>query len=190
MVKNDYEQYINILKDRLSDRRLYHSLKVAEAAEYLADKYGGDSEKMYFAGLMHDILKEADENEIFMLCDKYGIEMTSIEKNTKKLHHAIVGAEYVKNELNIEDEDIISSIRYHTTGKSNMSLDEKILFIADFISADRDYEGVDVMRKKAEVSLEDAMVEGLSFTIAELVKKKSAIHPDTIDAYNYVFMSL
>ncbi|MCD7774075.1 MAG: bis(5'-nucleosyl)-tetraphosphatase (symmetrical) YqeK [Clostridiales bacterium] len=184
MDNNEYKKYVDILTQRLSEYRFRHSLEVAKSAKHLAEKYGGDSEKMYLAGLLHDILKEAEKDEIFSLCEKYAIELTPLEKNAKKLWHAAVGAEYIKNELKIDDGEIISAVRYHTTGRKNMTLSDKMLFIADFISADRDYDGVDVMREKAEISLEDAMLEGLSFTIIELAEKQSAIHPDTIDAYN------
>ena len=95
-----------------------------------------------------------------------------------------MGAEFIKNELGIDDDEIINAVRYHTTGRKNMTLSDKILFIADFISADRDYDGADEMRERAEKSLECAMDMGLSFTITDLVENGKAVHPDTIDAYN------
>lgn len=183
-----YEKYVSVLGEHLSPYRLHHSLEVAKSAKYLAEKYGGDSEKAYLAGLLHDVLKETDREEIFSLAEKYGIKMTVLEKNTKKLWHAMIGAAYIKHELGIDAEDVLTAVRYHTTGRENMSLDEKILFIADFISSDRSYEGVEVMRQKAEISLECAMLEGLSFTITELVENGRAVHPDTIDAYNDIVM--
>ncbi len=100
----------------------------------------------------------------------------------------MAGAVYVKNELGINDEEIINAIRYHTTGRKNMSLLEKVIYIADFISDDRNYNGVERMREKAAVSLESAMEEGLQFSIAELTEKLLPIHPDSIDAYNEIVM--
>lgn len=179
-----YQSYIELLKTKLSDYRFVHSLEVAKSAVYLAEKYGGDSEKMYLAGLLHDILKEADREETFFYINKYGMKLTKLEEVTPKLWHAMVGAEYLKRELCIDDEEILTAVRYHTTGRKDMTLGEKILFIADFISADRDYNGVDEMRQRAEVSLEHAMDMGLSFTITDLVENGRPIHPDTIDAYN------
>ena len=176
-----YQSYIDLIKSKLSPYRFNHSVEVAKSAVYLAEKYGGDSEKMYVAGLLHDVLKEA---ETFYYVDKYVIPLTVLEEVTPKLWHAIVGAEFIKNELHIDDEDIITAVRYHTTGRKNMTLGEKILFIADFISADRDYNGADEMRERAEKSLECAMDMGLSFTIADLVEQGRPVHPDTVDAYN------
>ena len=189
MDKQTYDYYLNILKERLSEHRLHHSLEVAKSAVYLAEKYGGDSEKMYTAGLLHDVLKEAEKEEIFKFADAYGVEMTQLEKNAPKLWHAQIGAEFLKNELKIDDSEIITAVRYHTTGRANMTLSEKILFIADFISADRNYNGVESMREKAEESLEKAMFEGLSFMINELVENGRAVHPDTLDAYNYIVLN-
>lgn len=179
-----YQSYIDLIKSKLSPYRFNHSVEVAKSAVYLAEKYGGDSEKMYVAGLLHDVLKEADRDETFYYVDKYVIPLTVLEEVTPKLWHAIVGAEFIKNELGIDDDEIITAVRYHTTGRKNMTLGEKILFIADFISADRDYNGADEMRERAEKSLECAMDMGLSFTIADLVEQGRPVHPDTVDAYN------
>ncbi|MBQ7962079.1 MAG: bis(5'-nucleosyl)-tetraphosphatase (symmetrical) YqeK [Clostridia bacterium] len=179
-----YQSYIDLIKSKLSPYRFNHSVEVAKSAVYLAEKYGGDSEKMYVAGLLHDVLKEADRDETFYYVDKYVIPLTVLEEVTPKLWHAIVGAEFIRNELGIDDDEIITAVRYHTTGRKNMTLSEKILFIADFISADRDYNGADEMRERAEKSLECAMDMGLSFTIADLVEHGRPVHPDTVDAYN------
>ncbi len=179
-----YQSYIDLIKSKLSPYRFNHSVEVAESAVYLAEKYGGESEKMYVAGLLHDVLKEADREETFFYVDKYSISLSKLEKVTPKLWHSIVGAEFIKNELHIDDEDIVTAVRYHTTGRKDMTLGEKILFIADFISADRDYNGVDEMRQRAEKSLEYAMDFGLSFTITDLVEHGRPVHPDTVDAYN------
>ena len=179
-----YQSYIDLIKSKLSTYRFNHSVEVAKSAVYLSEKYGGDSDKMYIAGLLHDVLKESDREETFYYVDKYMIPLTVLEETTPKLWRAIVGAEYIRNELGIDDDEIITAVRYHTTGRKDMTLSEKILFIADFISADRDYNGAGEMRERAEISLECAMDMGLSFTITDLVEKGRPVHPDTVDAYN------
>ena len=179
-----YENYKAIIREKLSDYRYIHSVEVAKSAVYLAEKYGGDADKMYLAGLLHDILKEADREETFTYINKYNLKLSHLEEVTPKLWHAIVGAEYIRNELGIDDEELITAVRYHTTGRADMTLSDKILFIADFISADRDYNGADEMRQRAEISLECAMDMGLSFTIEDLVTHGRPIHPGTVDAYN------
>lgn len=188
-MNTDYDSYVNVLKEHLSAYRLHHSLEVAKSAKHLAEKYGCDEEKAYLAGLLHDVMKEADREETFALAEKYSLEMTELEKDSKKLWHAITGTCFIKNELGIDDDEILSAVRYHTTGKANMTLGEKVLYIADFVSSDRSYDGVESMREKSEISLESAMLEGLEFTIAELLEKNVPIHPDTIDAYNDIIIN-
>lgn len=178
-----------LLKKHLSEKRYVHSLCVADEAEKLAKKYGADKDKAEIAGLLHDIMKEADPKEQLKVIEKAGIILNNIEEKSKKLWHQIAGMAYCETELNIEDEDILNAIRYHTSGRKEMSLLEKIIFIADFTSKDRDYDGVGKMRKLSDDSLEEAMVFGLSFTIEELAKDNKLIISDSIDAYNMALLS-
>lgn len=187
-MKNKYETYRAILREKLDEYRYVHSINVSETSAELARKYGADEKKAYEAGLLHDIMKNADKEETFALLEKYGVELTELEKKSPKLWHAIAGSVYCKYELEIDDEDVISAIRYHTTGRAGMTELEKVLFTADFISADRNYNGVEEMREKAQISLDEAMTEGLRFTIDELCSALKPIHPDTIDAYNDILL--
>ena len=178
MTVKDYEV---LMASRMRQPRLKHSKNVAKEAVRLAKKYGADVSKAELAGILHDATKETPEEEQLSLIERAGIVLTPLERTTHKLWHAISEVE-----LGITDEDIINSIRFHTTGREGMSLLEKVIFIADFTSAERDYDGVDKMRKAADKSLEEAMLEGLSFTIADLSQRKLAIAPDTFAAYNEV----
>lgn len=182
--KTDYEALKAILQKRLNEKRYYHSLCVADEAKRLAEKYGGDSEKSYLAGLLHDITKNAPDEEHLQIFKEFGIILSDVEQNAKKLWHAMSGALYVKNILEINDPEIIDAIRYHTTAKADMSLPAKILYLADFTSKDRDYEDVDVIRKYVDESLEKAFVYALEYSITDLVNQGRAIHPDTVQAYN------
>lgn len=181
------EILINDIRERLSDFRYNHSLEVAASCVRLAEKYGEDIEKAYLAGIMHDVLKELSKEEMLVFFREHNISLTKLEENAPKLWHAMAGAKYLKEKYDFSDE-IVSAVRYHTTGKENMTKLEKILFVADFISLDRDYNGVEDMRKRAENSLEGAMEEGLRFTVNELSEKCLAIHPDTISAYNEIVL--
>lgn len=184
----EYKEYKELLKARLNEKRYYHSLCVADEAKRLAEKYGADPEKAYIAGLLHDITKNSEKDEHFVLFRKYGVSLDEIELSSHKLWHAISGSLYVKNKLNINDNDIISAIRYHTTAKADMTLFEKILYLADFTSADRDYPDVDVMRSLVDVSLDKALKYALSYSIKELTEKGAAIHLDTVNAYNQIMI--
>ena len=182
----DYEELIS---RRMKAARFKHSKNVAKEAVRLAKKYGADVEKAEIAGILHDATKETPEQEQMELIERAGIQISELERISHKLWHAISGSAFIQVELGIDDPDIINAVRYHTTGRAGMSLLEKVIFIADFTSAERDYEGVDRMRRAADKSLEDAMLEGMSFTIADLAQRKLTIAPDTFMGYNEVSAS-
>lgn len=182
--KTDYEALKVILQKRLNEKRYYHSLCVADEAKRLAEKYGGDREKAYLAGLLHDITKNALDEEHLQIFKEFGIILSDVEQNAKKLWHAMSGSLYVKNILGIYDPEIIDAIRYHTTAKADMSPLAKILYLADFTSKDRDYEDVGVIREYVDESLEKAFIYALKYSIVDLVNQGRAVHPDTVAAYN------
>lgn len=183
MTVKDYEE---IISKRMKSARFKHSKNVAKEAVRLAKKYGADVQKAEIAGILHDATKETPENEQLELVKRAGIQMTVMELSSRKLWHAISGSAFVQVELGIDDKEIIDSIRYHTTGRADMTLLDKVIFVADFISADRDYDGVDKMRKIADKDLDDAVLEGMAFTIADLAQRKITIAPDTFEGYNYM----
>lgn len=180
------EQFLEILSKRLGQKRLAHSQAVAEEAQRLALRYGADATKARTAGLLHDILKDTDgETQLQMMRD-FGILLDTVEQHAPKLWHARAGAAFLEQVLGITDRDILQAVRYHTTARAGMSLLEKVLYLADFTSADRDYPDVDVMRRLVDVSVEEAMRYALTYSIRELLEKQQAIHPDTFAAYNEV----
>lgn len=179
-----YTEYKKILQERLAPKRYHHSLCVADEAVRLAKKYGGDTEKAYLAGLLHDITKNASEEEHLHIFREFDIMLNDVEKNAEKLWHAISGAAYIEHILGINDTEIITAVRYHTTARKNMTQLEKILYLADFTSADRDYDDVYIMRQKLEISMEAALRYALSYTINDLVSRYKPLHLDTVEAYN------
>lgn len=180
------EKYDSIIRERLSDYRYHHSVCVMESAMELAKRYGADVEKAQVAGILHDAMKEASREEQLDYINRAGMSLTPLELAHKKFYHQTSGAAFAKVELGIEDEEILSAIRYHTTGRANMTLMEEIVYLADFISADRDYEDVDVMRIKTQIGKEEGLLYGTRFTIANVVRKGKILHPDTVDAYNWI----
>lgn len=178
------EQYKAIIRTRLSDHRYHHSLCVAEEAARLAHRYGGDAARAYTAGLLHDIMKDTDKNAQLQILSDFGILLDEVEQVSPTLWHARAGEVFLRKVLRIEDEELLTAVRYHTTGRPGMSLLEKVLFVADFTSADRTYDDVDEMRRLADVSLEDAMLYGIAYTIVDLINRERPIHPDTVATYN------
>ena len=183
------EEFRKLIEEKLNENRYIHSLNVADSAKELAKMYGCDEDKAYTAGLLHDVMKNASDFEQLNVIARAGEELTSCEKANKKLWHAIAGTAFLKTELNVKDEDILNAVRYHTTARENMSTLEKVIYVADFISADRNYPGVEEVREAAEDSLEKAMMIGLEFCIHEIVEKKQILHPDSVDAYNEIVIS-
>ena len=179
-----YKEYEEIISKRMKSARFKHSKNVAKEAVRLAKKYGADVKKAELAGILHDATKETEEKEQMELIQKSGIELSELERSSPKLWHAISGSAFVQTELQIDDKEIIDAIRYHTTGRAGMTLLDKVIFIADFTSADRDYDGVDKMRKVADKNLDEAVLEGMAFTIADLAERKLTIAPDTFAGYN------
>ncbi len=179
-----YDNYKKILESRLDEKRYFHSLCVAEEAKRLATKCGVDSEKAYLAGLLHDITKNASKEEHLQIFDRFDIILNDIEKNAKKLWHAMSGAAYIEHVLGIDDPEIIEAVRYHTTAKENMSPLCMVLYLADFTSRDRDYPDVDIMRDLVDKSFKEAYIYALQYTIKDLADQKRAIHFDTLAAFN------
>lgn len=186
MTKSDFKE---IIKPFLSEKRFKHSVCVSKEAVRLAKRYGADEEKAEIAGILHDIMKDIPPEEQLQMLTRFGIVLTDVERSAQKLWHAMLGAAYLEQELHLTDYEILDAVRYHTTGRANMTLLDKVLFIADFISADRDYPGVEELRKAADISLERALLEGFTFTIQDLAHNGKPIHPDTIAAYNQVVLT-
>ena len=178
------EEFKALLKERLDEYRYIHSLNVAKAARELAAVFGGDEEKAYVAGLLHDVTKcENKENQLQMF-KKGGIILSQVEENNPKLWHAMTAPLYLKEVLGIEDEEILSAVRYHTTGKKGMSLLDMIVYIADYISEERSYPDVGVMRRFSRESLEKGALYSLKYTLNKLSKDELVIHSDSLAFYN------
>lgn len=145
--------YKKIIRERMGDYRFSHSVNVAKEAKMLAKHYGADENKAEIAGILHDITKEMPKEQQLQIIIDSGIILDNVQLHAPKLWHGMSGSIVVRDELGIDDEDILNAIRYHTTGRAGMSLLEKVIFTADFTSEERTYSGVATMRKKSKKSL-------------------------------------
>lgn len=186
--KNLYDdglsEYRKIITEKLDAYRLNHSECVSECAAALAEQYGADAEKARLAGLLHDVMKNAAAEQHMHELEKAGVDLSLVEIANRKVWHQFSGAAFLENEGIVTDEEILGAVRWHTTGRSGMTLLEKVVYIADFISADRDYPDVDVVRKLARQSLEEAILYTTQYTIKKLVSADLPVHPATVDCYN------
>lgn len=157
-VKKDLEKEVN--------SRLYrHSLATMEEAEKLALVYKCKTEKAKLAGLLHDCGK--------IICPD-------------NIKHAGKSAELAKEKYDIDDKDIIDAIMYHTTGRANMTLLDKIVFIADKIEVNRYYEGVEELRKEAYINIDNAIIKSLESTIEYVKSRNLELNIETINTLNYL----
>ncbi|WP_415933576.1 bis(5'-nucleosyl)-tetraphosphatase (symmetrical) YqeK [Ruminococcus champanellensis] len=176
------------LKARLSKKRYTHSLNVAHEAQRLAELYGEDPEKAYFAGLMHDVCKELPAEEQEELVRASSFVVSKEELVTKPVWHGIAGAYFLQVRMGVTDPDVLNAVRYHTVGRAGMTRLEEIVYLADLISEDRTYDGVEQMRQLCLTSINAAMLEGIRFSIETTLKKGGYLPPVTVEAYNqYIF---
>ena len=179
------EEIKDWLKNNLNDERYRHTLGVADCAKELALKHGIDPEKAYLAGLLHDCAKCFDKETSKSYFDK--VDITEEEKINYKTWHAPIGAYIAKTVFGVQDEEILSAIRWHTLGKINMSLFEKIIFLADKIETEtRDKDWCELNRKllKEEHGLDKALLNCYNATIKSLCDRNLKICKLTIDIYN------
>lgn len=183
----DLDEYRALLRGMLTPARFTHCCNVSEAAAELAALYGADPAKARFAGLVHDVTKDFTPERQLQTFRKYSIILDNVEQGAAKLWHAISGAALLKNEYGVADPDILSAVRYHTTARAGMSPLEKTIYLADFISADRTFDGAEEIRRAAHQSCAEGMHAALRFSIAELLAKPAQIHIDTVKAWNEQF---
>ena len=165
-------------------KRIPHVMGCEEEAARLAERWGYDPDIAREAGILHDITKRLGLEEQLILCDKYGILNDALENKSEKLLHSKTGAEFSRDMFGIPDE-VYSAIRWHTTGKAEMSLLEKIIYLADYIEPNRDFDGLEALRKLCYEDIDAAMELGLKMSIEDLEQRGSPIHPKTLEAYNY-----
>lgn len=185
------EYILKWLQENLSDKRYEHSLGCAQCARELAKLFNQDEDKAYIAGLVHDCAKNFDDGKLLDLINneiKEGFD--ACELKNPKTYHAIAGAYLIQKEFEIDDAEIISAVRNHTTGKVNMTIFEKIIFLADKIEPNcRDEKYTKKIRKiieknKGLIGLDLALLKCFCETIKKLISKKYYICSNTIDVYN------
>lgn len=184
----DTEQVREKLLESIGKERLNHSLRVMEEAGKLAKCYGEDVSKAMIAGLLHDCGRFNDKAYLLKKVEEFGIILDKIYKKNTNLLHAYVGSEVAREEYGITDSEILKAIKYHTTGRANMSMLEKIVYMADYIEPFRNFEGIDEIRTLCykEKNIDEALLKAIDKTIVFVLKRRQIIHQDTIAARNYL----
>lgn len=176
----DEQQAINIIRSRLSANRFKHSLQVAGLAREMAGIFGADPEKSYLTGLLHDYAKGISGTELLRIASENNLIEDEADKQVPDLLHAPVGAFLLRKELEIDDEEILKAVSCHTLGAMQMTILDKIIFLADAIEPGRDYPGVDRLRCLSMRNLDEGMLYGLESTIKYCIDNRRILHPRTI----------
>ena len=179
-MKYNFKELKEIVKSKMSLKRFTHTLGVVEMSEKLAKTYNADIEKCKVAALLHDICKEMDMEYIKNICkDNFMNELSEEDLENNEILHGFAGAYYVKNELGINDKEILSAIKYHTIGAENMTSVEKIVYIADAIEYGRNYPSVVKIREETFKNLDRGILMEIEHKekYLESIGKKS--HPNT-----------
>ena len=180
-----FKEVYDEVEKRVSEQRLYHSKCVAIRCVELADKYGVDKDAAKMVGIVHDIAKEMPSELKIEYCEKNGLEIDEIERAYPGLLHGKIGAHIAKKEFGYS-EDLCSAVRYHTTGKEKMSKLDKILYVADMSSQDRNFPDKDYIIELGNKDLDECVKYILKTGISELMERNRKIHLNSIKALNYL----
>lgn len=183
---DDLKRLSKQLSEELDKKRYAHTLGVAYTAVSLAMAHGIDLHTAYLAGLLHDNAKCISTEKKRKLCKKHGIILNEAEDKNPDLLHAKLGAILAEEKYQVKDKDVLGAIKYHTTGKPDMTKLEKIIYIADYIEPNRKMlPGLSEIRIMAFQDLNKAMILILENTLAYLKEKGAAVDTLTLETYEY-----
>lgn len=177
-----YQQAEDMVRQTLSPKRFQHTMNVKNLAVRMAQHYGVNTEKAAFAAILHDSAKELPRTELLQIMQDNAIIKKGTQNRPEPVWHGICAAILAKTQWNVQDEEILSAIACHTTGKENMSKLDKILFLADMTSAERDYPGVEELRSLEMRNLDKAMIQALKMTISFVEQKNAIADPESAKA--------
>lgn len=169
----------------LEPKRVAHVKGCEEEAIRLARRWGADEDRAREAAILHDITKKEKLPEQLRLCEKYGIMLDDMEREEGKLLHSKTGAGIAKYEYGCDDE-VYGAIFWHTTGKENMSLLEKVIYMADYIEPNREFDGVEELRRLAYRDLDRALELGFSMSIEDMRARGVVPHARTLGALHFI----
>lgn len=177
------EELLEKVASSMSEKRFRHVLGVEQAALELAERYGYDATKASLAALLHDVAKEVEDAVFLELIDQKQLD-PDLKNWGNNIWHGVVGAYLISAAFGLQDQEILQAIKRHTIGSADMTLLDKVLYVADYIEPGRDFPGVEQARQIAKESLDKAVAFETAQTVAHLAKKAIPIYPQTIETYN------
>jgi predicted HD superfamily hydrolase involved in NAD metabolism len=177
------------LKRELTPDAMEHTLRTVEVVRQLAAAHRVDLERAELAALLHDVADGYSDRQLLGLAERYGIPVSLTEARIPKLLHGAVGAEILRHEWGITDEELLDAVRDHISGGPHMGMLAKVLFVADKIEPDRDrhFGGLDPVRQAAMRDLDDAMLQLYAWRITELVDGGRPLHERMITSRNMIY---
>ena len=183
---NDFEETIKSVKKVQTKQRYNHTIGVAYTAASLAMKYETSVDQAFLAGILHDCAKCISDQKLIEKCEQNNIFISDFERKCPYLLHSKLGSYYASSKYEIKNQDILNAITYHTTGRPNMSMLEKIIFVADFIEPNRfKASNLDEIRKISFENIDMTVFIILKNTIDYLTKNDSPIDSTSIETYEY-----
>ncbi|MFZ2537820.1 MAG: bis(5'-nucleosyl)-tetraphosphatase (symmetrical) YqeK [Oscillospiraceae bacterium] len=175
-----------LVKGKLSEKRYKHTLAVTKLSLELAEHYKISLDETLNAAMLHDITKEESLSSQLQTIAKSDIMNDTVLEKSSNIYHSITAYLYAKDRLDIKNIDVLNAIRYHTTGRKNMSMLEKIIFTADTVSYDRTYDEAKKLRELSFKDIDACMINITRFIISDLINKGAVIDSNTIDCYNTI----
>lgn len=166
-------------------KRMTHIRGTEEEAVRLARYWGADEVHARRSAILHDCTKYLELDEQLALCERYGVELDALEREAVKLLHAKTGAALAKYMFG-EPDEVFQAIFWHTTGKADMALLEKVLYVADYMEPSRDFDGVERLRELAYTDLDAAVLLGTEMSVEELTQRGIPVHANTLAARNFL----
>lgn len=186
VIDEQYDKCRKILKESIGKKRYLHSIGVSDTAACLAMRYEEDMRRSALAGLLHDCAKGLDKDDLIKTVVRAGISVSPIEEDNPELLHSKAGSVIAREKYGIEDEEILSAIFYHTTGKPDMTFIEKNIFLADCIEPNRSgIPGIDSVRSMAFNDIDKAVTMACLGTIEHLRRDSLEMDPITLETYKY-----
>lgn len=167
------------------EKRIAHVIGCSETAVKLAKRYGENTTDAARAGILHDVTKAIEGADQLRLCDEYGIIISDFERNHTKLLHSVTGGAVAEHVFG-ENEAVCQAIWWHTSGRANMSTLEKIIYVADYMEPNRDFPGVEKLRRLAHTDLDAALLLGLEMTKDHLKQQGQPMGQNSIDAMAFL----
>ncbi len=177
------QQARTLAKKNESKKRFQHTLHVEKMAVALAKQYGADPEKAALAALLHDSVKEKPKEELLRILTDNAIIAGAAEKRPVPVWHGVCAAILAQTQWGVTDPDVLSAIACHTAGKPNMNTLDKIIYLADMLCEERDFDGIEPLRKLAYQNLDVAMGACLEHTLHFVTQSGKTVDPISLAAY-------